>query len=187
MPARRPPSVRFWEKVDKGGDCWLWTASVDMAGYGQFGVTEGVIVKAYRWAWEQENGPVPAGMQLDHLCRERRCVRPSHLEPVTQRENLLRGDGPSARAARATECPKGHPYDEANTRLNSRGHRVCVICSRARQRVNPERSMVPTVTPETVAAIRSRYAAGGGTYRQLADEFGVHHMTVGRIIRGERH
>lgn len=132
---RRPAEVRFWEKVDKSGECWLWTGYVDNTGYGRFGVSAGVIPTAHRWAWEQEHGPVPEGLQLDHLCRVRRCVRPSHLEPVTQRENLLRGEGPAAKAARATECPHGHPYDEANTAYNNRGHRYCRECSRINQRV----------------------------------------------------
>lgn len=126
----RPASVRFWEKVDTGGDCWLWTASVDMAGYGQFGVAAGQIVKAYRWAWEQENGPVPTGMHLDHLCRVRRCVRPSHLEPVTQRENLLRGETFVAANVRKTHCPRGHAYDM----VNARGDRCCRTCVRETNR-----------------------------------------------------
>ncbi len=84
------PGERFWAKVDRSGECWLWTGNVYRDGYGQFYV-ERRQVRAHRWAYESEVGPIPEGLVLDHLCRVRLCVRPSHLEPVTNRENLLRG------------------------------------------------------------------------------------------------
>lgn len=96
-------SDRFWSKVDKSGTCWLWTASIRATGYGQFRVGKRTR-DAHRVAWELTNGSVPDGLQLDHLCRNRACVRPDHLEPVTQRENILRGTAPTAVNAVKTHC-----------------------------------------------------------------------------------
>ena len=83
---------RFWSKVDKLGDrwaCWLWTGAT-MEGYGQFSYA-GQSQLAHRLAYTELVGPIPGGMTLDHLCRTRACVNPLHLEPVTNRENILRG------------------------------------------------------------------------------------------------
>lgn len=128
-----PPELRFWSKVDKDGanGCWLWTAGTTR-GYGMFSAIPDAEGKkhtrvAHRWLWEQVNGPVPAGLELDHLCRVRHCVNPDHLEPVTKRENILRGTGFSARHAAKTHCPRGHAYDEANTGM-ARGQRYCRQC-----------------------------------------------------------
>lgn len=120
---------RFNAKYEMRADgCWHWTASLKASGYGQFRAT-GTTRLAHRWRWEQEHGPVPEGLQLDHLCRNRACVNPEHLEPVTARENLLRGDTITARNAAATHCPKGHPYDEANTYVAPDGDRGCRACT----------------------------------------------------------
>jgi hypothetical protein len=128
---------RFWSKVDTAGPvpehrpslgpCWLWTATTTPNGYGYFKVG-GRMVLAYRWAWQELFGPIPEGLQPDHLCRTRLCVRPSHLELVTPRENTLRGVSFAARNARTTHCPRGHEYTEANTRLY-RGRRYCRACN----------------------------------------------------------
>lgn len=132
---------RFWSKVDKGGaipsfrpalgPCWIWTAATDTKGYGKFfvGKIEGKtkLRQAYRVAYELEVGPIPEGLDLDHLCRVRLCVNPLHLEPVTHRTNVLRGEGMPARGVLFTRCPKGHPYDEENTYWygNNRKCRKC--------------------------------------------------------------
>ena len=86
-----PVQDRFWAKVERTDRCWLWTAGLDAYGYGQFYLAGGTMVKAHRFAWELELGPIPRGLTLDHLCRVRHCCRPSHLEPVTSRENVQRG------------------------------------------------------------------------------------------------
>lgn len=88
------PQGRFWAKVDKGPDCWLWTGCV-VNRYGQF-KTNGQQFQAHRWAWEELRGPIPDGLVLDHLCRRPLCVNPDHLEVVTQRENIRRGNSPIA-------------------------------------------------------------------------------------------
>jgi hypothetical protein len=94
---------------------------------------DGKTVKATRYGYAALVGPIPEGLQLDHLCRVRRCVRPDHLELVTSRENSLRGIGPAAINARKTHCSKGHPYDAENTAIyegDGKRHRYCKQCNR---------------------------------------------------------
>ena len=127
-------SDRFWEKVDASGDCWEWTASRTRDGYGQFKIDQ-VWNLAHRYVWELLVGGIPKGFQIDHLCRNTGCVNPDHLEPVTPRENTMRGSGFSALNARKTHCIHGHPFDEANTYIapGSPG-RICRECGRRNQR-----------------------------------------------------
>lgn len=128
---RRPsPDERFWAKVylpPCEDDCWTWTAARNPLGYGRF--DSGF---AHRWSYEQEIGPIPAGLTIDHLCRNTSCVSPAHLEPVTNRENILRGEGSSAKRARQTACIHGHPFDASNTYINPSGWRQCRACKRRR-------------------------------------------------------
>lgn len=132
------PRLRFWAKVDtSGGDasCWPWRGGLFDTGYGAFWLADaGRNVLAHRWAYEQNRGPIPVGLELDHLCRNRRCVNPSHLEPVTTGENLLRGQTLAARNAAKTHCDHGHRYDARNTLLAKDGSRVCRACGRERMR-----------------------------------------------------
>jgi len=113
-----------------GEGCWLWQGTV-LEGYGVFN-WQGGRQKAHRAVYELLRGQIPDGKELDHLCRVTQCVRPSHLEPVTHGENVLRGESPSARCARKTHCKKGHAFDEANTRYDRHGHRTCRTCDRMR-------------------------------------------------------
>jgi hypothetical protein len=119
---------RFWEKVDKrsADECWPWIAGRNSQGYGAF-YWNHKRGGAHRFSYEMHNGPVSGGMELDHLCRNRLCVNPAHLESVPKAVNILRGDGAPARCARKTHCPKGHEYDEANT-IHYRGGRYCRAC-----------------------------------------------------------
>lgn len=122
-PIFRPQS----HTVTESG-CWEWTGARS-DGYGHF-TENGRQVKAHRRAYELVNGPIPAGLTIDHLCRNRACINPSHLQSVTNRENILRGDGPTAENARKTHCPRGHLLDGDNLRQARalRGMRECRIC-----------------------------------------------------------
>lgn len=125
---------RFWSKVSIGApnDCWLWIAQISLGGYGVFWF-ENRGQSAHRVVYKLLIGPIPEGLSIDHLCRVRRCVNPHHLEPVTQKENALRGVSPWARNAHKTHCPQGHVYNQTNTRIVA-GSRYCRECGRARCR-----------------------------------------------------
>lgn len=120
---------RFWSKVDTSGDCWEWTASRSPLGYGQYAIQRKPR-GAHRVAWEMLVGEIPDGFELDHLCRNRACVNPDHMQVVSHRENTLRGHGPSATNARKTKCCNGHDFDETNTYITPKGARQCRACVR---------------------------------------------------------
>lgn len=137
---------RFWEKVEKTpGGCWLWTAFLNPTGYGMFGIgsrTDGTrrCVFAHRFAYTLLVGPIPDGLTLDHLCRVHACVKPAHLEPATDRENILRSPiQPAAVNARKTHCHKGHPFAGDNLRITKHGKRQCVECYRKQKRESQRR------------------------------------------------
>lgn len=129
----RPAEQRFWEKVQKTDGCWEWLAAKNRWGYGVFYGGERAE-QAHRFAYRTLIGPIPEGLTIDHLCRNPGCVNPAHLEPVTQRENVLRGETRTAANAAKTHCPQGHPYDEENTYLAPSGSRICRACQREHQR-----------------------------------------------------
>ncbi|MDX3520753.1 HNH endonuclease signature motif containing protein [Streptomyces scabiei] len=135
---------RFWSKVDRTDGCWLWEASKTGTGYGRFSLN-GQMVLAHRFAYELQRGEIPAGLHVDHLCRVRHCVNPAHLEPVTCRENLMRGDTPAARNASKTHCVKGHEYTPQNTYVappnphNPNGFRHCRDCKRQSRQAHEAR------------------------------------------------
>ncbi len=116
--------------INLDAPCWLFGGAITRNGYGQVR-RKGVTLYAHRYMWTLMRGPIPAGMQIDHLCRVRHCINPQHMEVVTHRENLRRGEGITARLARKTHCPHGHEYTEANTyRPPSTRHRICRECHR---------------------------------------------------------
>lgn len=138
---------RLLSKIDKNGpipdyapqlgSCWIWQAPTNAYGYGTFGVggrTNQRIYLAHRFTYEMFVGAIPLGLDIDHLCRVRNCVNPAHLEPVTRRDNLLRGETTAARLSSLTQCHRGHLFDEANTHRNDKGQRSCRACGAIRAR-----------------------------------------------------
>lgn len=113
-----------------GTACWVWTGFRERSGYGRF-TCAGVRKLAHRWSYELLVGPVPEGLQLDHLCRNRSCVNPAHLEPVTGRTNILRGECDAADNARKTHCKRGHLLAGNNIYWRSGNRRECATCRRA--------------------------------------------------------
>jgi hypothetical protein len=136
---RTNPLDRFLPKVVVApSGCWEWQASKIQNGYGEFWNGD-VKMLAHRWAYERWVGPVPDGLELDHLCRNRACVNPSHLEPVPHSVNSKRGLAGKHRRDEAkviTHCPQGHLYDAENTWLRPNRHggmsRNCRACQRQR-------------------------------------------------------
>lgn len=149
--------TRIARHVDRDGPrfqrskCWLWTGSLDNKGYARisYRAEDGRrrSVAVHRITFEQSNGPIADGLEIDHLCRRRNCVRPLHLEAVSHIENLRRGIGVwgGARASKApsnrgknagsfnrskSRCSKGHPYSGANLYLHPSGRRQCRACQR---------------------------------------------------------
>lgn len=142
---KEPHPARFWSKVDQRGpdECWDWQAALNHHGYGvyRFG---GRNHLAHRMAYELIVGPIPPGKQLDHVrargCHGRACCNPAHLEPITHRENQLRGDGPGGLNARKTHCAHGHPFTPENTYIDpSTGGRRCRTCARLWKRRDARR------------------------------------------------
>ena len=121
----------LFERLDLSGGCWLWTGGTNGVGYGKIYLRHGHRY-VHRLLWEFFNGPIPEGTEIDHLCRNPGCVNPDHLEPVSHRENILRGVGPPAINAAATECLRGHPFDAANTYVHPGGKRQCRTCKAKR-------------------------------------------------------
>jgi hypothetical protein len=136
MTTAQPMAERFWPKVAVW-DCWEWLASRNAFGYGQF--YDGRTMRlAHVIAYELLVGPVPEGLDLDHVCRNRSCVNPDHLEPVTRRENIARGSSHVARQIAQDECKYQHPLDGVNSYVDSRGRRICRAC--VRRRVSDQRA-----------------------------------------------
>lgn len=122
-------------QIDAATGCHNWTAYIAHGGYGQICTGgRGQKERAHRVAYQLAKGPIPDGLVLDHLCRNRRCCNPDHLEAVTQQTNVLRGEGPAAIAASRTHCPQGHPYDDANSYIPTSGFRHCRACMAERQK-----------------------------------------------------
>ena len=124
------PAIKFWQRVEITPSCWYWTGILDLDGYGKFRTGTGrgnnFQVAAHRWLFERLIIPVPDGFELDHLCRNRRCVNPYHLQIVTHAVNM-------ARSSTATKplCKNGHPYDRLYFEKGAQKHRRCVQCDRA--------------------------------------------------------
>lgn len=138
---RRLPAVRFFDQVaETSSGCWQWLGYVGQNGYGYINVN-GRLLLTHRYSFELFRGPVPEGLELDHLCRNTACCNPAHLEPVTHAENVRRGEAGEVNRRRQlgrTHCARGHAWTPENTKQTPR-QRKCRICirqdsERARQR-----------------------------------------------------
>lgn len=123
--------LRGGTRIDPSG-CWYGPRAPRADGYTPMRV-EGNWTYAHRLSYEIANGPIPEGLDLDHLCRNPRCINPDHLEPVTRRENLLRGDTVVAANALRDECIHGHLFTPENTYVDGRGRRTCRACHARRE------------------------------------------------------
>lgn len=133
--SRAPLAERFATKIDRTeGGCWLWLGYVDAAGYGRIrlGGRGEPVGYAHRVSYEQHVGPVPDGHELDHLCRVRRCVCPTHLDPVPHVVNFARGAHLSAVTVRSDRCKRDHPF-AANAYVSPTGRRSCRACRQIRR------------------------------------------------------
>lgn len=168
----------FWAKVDKHGPrhprlgfCWVWTGALERYGYGEL-TRRRKVWRAHRYSWDVVHAlPRTVGLVLDHLCLNRRCVRPSHLQEVTHGENIRRG---YVAKAKPTHCPAGHSYPE-HGRVNSKGSYYCTLCMATRQEagrrsrgVQPAKRLTPQQREEAVQ-LRSQ----GTTFASIGQEFGV--------------
>lgn len=123
--------LRLMSFVGDPSQCWILPSQNNTMRYATVRIN-GRATTAHRAMYEILVGPIPDGLQLDHLCRNRSCFNPKHLEPVTCRENLLRGNTHAATNAKKTHCIRGHAYDATNTILLATGGRACRECGRIR-------------------------------------------------------
>lgn len=109
-------------EIDANG-CWNWKGPISKEGYGRLGPR-----LAHRVSYQEAVGPIPQGLVLDHLCKNKKCANPKHLEAVTQRVNVLRSDGPATRRSAQTHCGRGHLLAGSNIRSYKRARRTCIAC-----------------------------------------------------------
>lgn len=144
-----PKGLERLAKAERGPtECWIWDGPI-VSGYGSVSVKEGnrlTCVMAHRLSYFLKKGSIPSGLELDHLCRNRLCVNPAHLEPVTSRENVLRSGGVASKNAAKTHCPCGHPYY-----TTKRGWRHCQRCRALQQRNRRRDKATGVPVPETLA------------------------------------
>lgn len=150
--------------VDSVTGCWVWTNGLKKAGYAGL-LFRGAFYYGHRFSYLIHVGPIPEGLHIDHLCRNRACVRPDHLEAVTCRENILRGEGLAAANAGKTHCKRGHAFTEDNTKLTARG-RTCRTCHRNWRLYTPGPGKAAAQPSEPVRRISPDHCANGHEYTE---------------------
>lgn len=161
---------RFERKYmpEPNSGCWLWLNALDKGGYGVFTIRRGVgnkaNIAAHRFSYETYAGPIPEGRVVDHLCRVRSCVNPSHMELVTQRENVLRGD--LGKRMVATLCENGHPFSFENTVVDGKDKVTCLTCGSVYRRCDPAARIVGLSPTEYHKIWRKNNRAKCNEYRR---------------------
>lgn len=153
---RQPSTEAIWSRVDRSGGpaaCWTWGGRITARGYSVVSFQD-KEQKVHRFTYEALVGPIPKGLVLDHLCRNRACVNPAHMEPVTDRENILRGVSFAAINARKTHCKRGHLLQEPRY-----GDRDCYTCHLARQRVYAAKRAAKRAAARLAAGLPTRSRA----------------------------
>ena len=147
-PNYREPIQRFFTHIDMDfGECYLWISNKDKDGYGIFSYN-GSNVLAHRYSYEAFVSYIPEGLVIDHVCRNTSCVNPSHLEPVTQRENVLRGYNPASINSKKLYCINGHSLSGKNLYINRKANkRYCRECGRIKSREYARRKSAAKNTP----------------------------------------
>lgn len=125
--------ARFWRDVEPTEACWEWSGTQNGRGYGFFAIGTR-YVQVHRYAYEKLRGPIPEGLTIDHLCMNKLCVNPDHLEPVTIGENVRRAQRAHGIGVAVSHCPQGHAYTTENTYIEPKGSRSCRTCRVERTR-----------------------------------------------------
>ena len=163
---------RFWRKTAPDGGCLCWTGRLDRDGYGRVDAGEVRGRLAHRVSWVASTGTdIPPGMVVDHLCRNTRCVRPSHLDIVSQGENVKRGESFSAKHSAKTRCPRGHVLTGTNLVPSAlrQGSRSCLTCANERRKARGD-------------AIAEAVRLTGMTYRAYVSEYGSGRAAAEQVI-----
>lgn len=159
MPLKDPEKtveeeIKYSPWIDLNQPCWPWYGHISTGGYGKLRKNKKTFI-AHRFLFETLKKPIPEGLEIDHVCRNRACVNPAHLEPVTRHENVRRGISPAANNLRKKACIHGHPFDEKNTIRRRNGNRYCKTCSNEWNAGKRERYGLPPKRPPASVARRA--------------------------------
>lgn len=185
-PKPTPVADRLFARLveDPSTGCLNWTGSTGAKGYGRIGVTRESRLLVHRVAFELAKGPIPAGMVIDHLCRNPPCCNPDHLEAVTTAENTRRGNS-GRKDAMKTHCPQGHPYDSGNTGLTEKGHRYCRQCKRDKGLARRKAAREPNTsspTPVSMEEIEEALKPVDAMFEEYMRDESADHIKINSLI-----